>query len=133
MNRIISIKEIFDVKFDKGYGKYDGYKVVTEKEKIKILIENGQSCCENWGMLESQDDLDYFVGAELLDIELTYDGINETITKEIDDDDECSAQLITFKTDRGNFQLGVYNSHNGYYGHSFFILRNDEVIEQGGL
>ena len=37
-------------------------------------------------------------------------------------------QFVTFNTDRGAFQLAVYNAHNGYYGHEILIAFGDDVV-----
>ena len=42
-------------------------------------------------------------------------------------------QFVDFVTDRGTFQLAVYNSHNGYYGHGILVLKNDEVLLEDDL
>lgn len=39
--------------------------------------------------------------------------------------------FVDIKTDKGVFQLTVYNSHNGYYGHSVVFLRDDFKIVDG--
>ena len=53
--KIISIEEIFDY-FHTNYNHTnlmskagDGYKIVTDKFEIYIVIENQQNCCENFG------------------------------------------------------------------------------------
>jgi hypothetical protein len=33
-----------------------------------------------------------------------------------------TAYFVNFYTSKGMFQLAVYDSHNGYYGHSFYIV-----------
>lgn len=34
-----------------GCSEYDGYKITTTEHEYMILIDNGQSCCESWGIL----------------------------------------------------------------------------------
>ena len=46
------------------------------------------------------------------------------------DHDFCDIQFINFETDRGVFQLTVYNTHNGYYGHDIFIQVDDKIVFQ---
>ena len=49
-----------------GYSSMDGYKVETDKHTYLVLIDNGQSCCESWGCISSEDDLKSFKGDILL-------------------------------------------------------------------
>jgi hypothetical protein len=72
LETITSIKEVQNVHnpFEK-YGTQDGYKVTTNRHVYYVLIDNDQSCCESWGYLSSDDDLEQFVGSELEKVELT--------------------------------------------------------------
>lgn len=144
MNKIIKIEEVHDVGFTPshsgdlgmseifnvliGIGYYDGYKVESEKDVIYVLINNGQYCCENWGYFSTEDDLGYYTGAELIDIELTDLSLTTENIDEIKCLDEGGVQFVTFKTSKGIFQLAVYNAHNGYYGHGIFVIKNNEIM-----
>jgi hypothetical protein len=112
-----------------GYGTKDGYKVVTDKHTYHILISNGQSCCENWGYMSSEDDLDYFVGAELLEVNLTDTELNKgKLDKQNVWIGDGGVQFVDFVTDKGTLQLAVYNGHNGYYGHSILVAKDNEIL-----
>lgn len=112
-----------------GTTTMDGYKVATDSDTYFVLIENGQSCCESWGYLTSEDDLGYFIGAELKNVVLTDTALNqERVEKSDYYDDDGGIQFVDFVTDRGTFQLAVYNAHNGYYGHSILVLKNDTIL-----
>jgi len=116
----------------RGYGEYDGYKVKTEKDVYLVLISNGQSCCEEWGYFDTNDDSDSFIGAglkdiELVDMALNIEKYNEKIQYGLDDGGIC---FVNFITDKGVFQLAVYNAHNGYYGHSILIAKNEDILNQ---
>ena len=131
MDKILKIEEIKNAKISDprfwGHSKYDGYLVETENHKYRILIENGQGCCESWGYFSTVDDHNDFIGANLIDIELTDESLNTKKLKESGYYDEEGIQFVSFKTDRGVFQLAVYNYHNGYYGHTI-VIDKDEVI-----
>lgn len=75
-----------------------------------IVSDQGQSCCEHRYM-RCDDDLSYYVGAQLTGIE-TADASSEV--GEYDDCTEC--QFLVVSTTRGDFRLANYNEHNGYYG-----------------
>lgn len=128
---ILSISEESFVT-DGQYGKdtFDGFVISTDERVIKVGISDGQSCCENYGYVTSEDDLSNFIGANLIsfnwtDDELrTYDALPEYGT---------STMFATFFTNKGTFQLVMYNSHNGYYGHEALIVVNDNVVERESL
>lgn len=131
---INNVKEVFDIKFNGGYSSKDGYLIETDKKSISILIDNGQSCCESWGYFSSEDDLKQFIGAELTEINLTDIALNKTsldFIKEHNLDSEYNAggiQFVDFVTNKGVFQLAVYNAHDGYYGHSILVAIDEEII-----
>lgn len=122
--KILSITEVNDLKEDtKSWSGMDGYKVVTDKQEIFVLISNDQSCCEDWGYFDTNNDTEDFVGSNLLDLKLVDDCLN---VKKMEDLDMDAGDIIfvNFETDKGTFQLAVYNSHNGYYGHDIEIKSN---------
>jgi hypothetical protein len=139
MSKIIqSIKDIQELKSKdihldlKEYPwiTYDGYQVTcTDGSKYSVVICNEQNCCENWGYLASEDDLSNFVGGRLLDVVTTDEALNTKILKPYSlQTEECI--FVTFKTDKGDFQLVAYNQHNGYYGHDIIVAMNDKVIKE---
>lgn len=112
-----------------GRASMDGYKVVTDHQTIQVLIDNEESCCETWGYLASEDDLTPYIGAELREIRLTDTALNtERVIASDYYEDEGGIQFVDFVTDRGTFQLAVYNGHNGYYGHGILVALGDEIL-----
>jgi hypothetical protein len=113
-----------------GVANMDGYKVTTSEHAFHVLIDNGQSCCEGWGYISSDDNLAPFIGAELREVNLTDTALN---TKKVEETAEYGfdgggIQFVDFVTDRGTFQLAVYNGHNGYYGHGILVAKDDDII-----
>ena len=109
--------------------KRSGYRVKTNKQTVSLLIDDYQDCCENYGWLQSEDDLEKFVGAELL-------GVSTTDTALVTMDVDPLAYLgdgdvifVTLTTNKGPLQFAVYNAHNGYYGHSVYIESADFTME----
>lgn len=77
------------------------------------LADEGQSCCEHRYMT-TDDDLSYFVDAELRDIEIAEAPDGEG-------SGEChERQFLRVKTTKGDFTMETHNEHNGYYG-GFYI------------
>ena len=130
MSRILEIKEVFDqtIKDDK-YSKYDGYILRTTTKDYKLLISNNQSCCEDYGQIISNDDLGYYVGAEIKSIECVENGDYKKIKLTKDHAgkyvDVYDCAFIELNTTKGILQLAVYNSHNGYYGHNIKIIEEN--------
>ena len=126
---IRAIKEI------KDWDDMDGYQVTTDQHEYRVLIDNWQNCCEKWGYIASEDDLEGYVGAALLEVRLTDTALNTEILEQHDLTyfEEGSIQFVDFVTDQGTFQLAVYNGHNGYYGHSIRVTKDAEVLLDGGL
>lgn len=83
------------------------------------LSDEGQSCCEARYM-QTDDDLESFVGAVLLGAEIK-DG------PEVEDEhsDVHEVQFLEVNTDRGSFTMASHNEHNGYYG-GFCVMASVE-------
>ena len=113
-----------------GSTSMDGYRVQTDLHTFHVLVSNGQSCCESWGYLCSEDNPQQFLGAELLEVRLTDTALKpEVVEKSGYYGGDCGGiQFVDFVTDRGTFQLAVYNAHNGYYGHEVLIAKDEEII-----
>lgn len=120
MEEIIQRIEEIDFKRSKDdYHTYSGYQVVTDKQTIKMGIDMQTDCCENPGYLMSEDDLQKFIGAKLLAIELSDNEINKVERSEYF---EGGLMFVDIKTDRGVLQFKAYNDQNGYYGHEAVVV-----------
>lgn len=115
-----------------------GGRVTTDTREISLLISNGQQCCESWGFTISQDEPTWFIGAELVRVDVVDDKLNvteHTTTEDDDDEDDGETQVmfVNFVTSRGVFQMTVYNQHNGYYAHTAKLVsryRDGTEIEE---
>lgn len=88
-------------------------------------IDNDQQCCEWWGYFMSEDDLDTFVGAKLLRVEV----VDTCLRKEkLVDVYDGGTMFVDLVTDRGVLQFVAYNDHNGYYGH-YATVRSTQRTE----
>lgn len=76
--------------------------------KMKIW-DGGQNCCEHRYMT-TDEELSYYEGSKLLDLEL------KDCPEIEEDDDVHEVQFLDVKTDTGVFQMANHNEHNGYYG-----------------
>ena len=126
-NKIVSITQLFEfkIKYD-DINIYDGFKVYLDNhDTYLVLIESGQQCCEDYGAITTNDNIDEFIGSNLLDVKLTNKLLKTSKLSEkfkyISDDE---IQFVDFETDKGILQLVIYNSHNGYYGHNISFKKN---------
>jgi len=74
------------------------------------LFDDGQSCCERRYMT-CDDDLSYYIGAQLLDAE-----IKDAPDEEDEYGEVHEVQFLEVKTSKGSFTVASHNEHNGYYG-----------------
>lgn len=131
----IELDKDFKIKTQKIYGgttikEYEGLEITTNKSVYRFGISTEQQCCENWGYIDTVDNPDDFIGAELLDVDIysvdtPYNNLVTALKEgkvEIND-----AEFITVKTNKGTFQFAVYNSHNGYYSHDVIFQKGDNV------
>lgn len=83
------------------------------------LLDEGQSCCEHRYM-STDDDLAYYAGSTLLEIELAD-------APSLDGGEEHDVQFLHVKTSKGVFTMQTHNEHNGYYGGFAIVARTHEV------
>lgn len=106
---VTAVKESLGLKIKEIKLDVDDLKIEFETGRIIKIWDDGQSCCENRYM-RTDDDLQEFIGATLLDIELKD-------APEIEDQyDVHEVQFLEIKTDKGSFVVSNHNEHNGYYG-----------------
>ena len=91
-----------------------------EDNSQMALFDDGQSCCEDRYM-NTDDDLETFIGSQLLSAE-----VREGPTKDIDYEEilgTLETEFLIVSTSTGQFTVVNYNEHNGYYG-GFLISAN---------
>lgn len=116
------ILSIMDVTINEDrWSGMDGFAILTNKQKIHLLIDNRQSCCENWGYFMSEDDITKFLGATLLGVHIT-DTVLNSRDLNLGESGSFSyggdTMFVNLETSAGLLQFVAYNEHNGYYGHS---------------
>jgi len=118
-----------------GGRSMEGYKIKTEGHEVLVLIDDQSSCCESWGYFSTEDSMAEFIGASLIEIVLTDTALKqEVVESKLEYGlDGGGIQFVTFKTDKGDFQLAVYNAHNGYYGHGIIVAKDQEILCQDTL
>lgn len=104
---------------------YEGYIITLEDgEQVKVGIESGQGCCENYGYLTSSDNVKSFIGADFKNITLVETPLNLLTTEQLEKADvmEGSCMFVNIETSIGLLQLVCYNEHNGYYSHETVVI-----------
>jgi len=133
MEKILRIEETTFKKNKDSDNSFEGFKIITDKQTIKLGIDNSQQCCENWGYFMSNDSIDEFIGSELLSIETTDTSLStKTVTENMEglSENETNLMFININTSKGLLQFTVYNEDNGYYGHNAIIISNQLKDEQ---
>ena len=122
--KIVSIEE--STMPTSKYASQDGYIINTDSgNTIWIGIYNGQCCCENWGYMTSEDNLEEFIGAEVYSVNRVDTALNvETVL----DTDYGDTMFVNLETSKGTLQFVMYNEHNGYYGHEASVIINGTTI-----
>lgn len=105
-----------------------GYQIITSKRRIYVSIDNKPLCCEDWGYMSSEDDLSYYRDAELYDIKAVDSGLKVYCIKN-DSHEETNTFFVNFETSKGTFQIVMYNSHNGYYGHCVKVISVETIAD----
>jgi hypothetical protein len=88
----------------------DKLRIGLDDGRTLELYDGAQGCCEH-RFMTTDDELDYFIGAGLLDIDLR-PGASESSTV----DDFEDTEFLDIRTSRGVFTMVNHNHHNGYYG-----------------
>lgn len=81
-----------------------------EDDSSIYIRDDGQSCCE-YRYMQTDDILEDFIGAQLVDGE-----IREGPAQEEEYGEAHEIQFLAIKTSKGNFTMASHNEHNGYYG-----------------
>ena len=108
----------------------DGYKIETDKHVYLVLINIDKNYGGVGGYLTSEDNVEYFIGANLREVKLTNTALNQAVVDENIPYGTFAGgiQFVDFSTDKGVFQLAVYNEHNGYYGRTILVAKDNELL-----
>lgn len=79
-------------------------------DKVLVIQDDGQSCCESRYMT-TDDDLGYYAGSTLIDV-----GVADGPCGAGEYGDPHDQQFLNIKTSKGTFTMVTHVEHNGYYG-----------------
>lgn len=123
METILRIEELPSFKRTaEDWQTFEGYEIITDEQSVKIGVSSGQSCCESFGYLTTNDDLKDFIGADLTGISIVDTALNNKKIEELEYLDQGGAMFVNIETSNGVLQIVVYNAHNGYYGHDGILI-----------
>lgn len=80
-----------------------------------IYFDGARSCCESRYMT-CDDELTHYIGATLLDVDVSRNAPGGDGQSETADYEEHEWAFVDFKTARGVLSATMHNRHNGYYG-----------------
>jgi hypothetical protein len=122
----VFIEKIEELKKNDNVDSWIGYKIHMSDSSKNIIckISNDRVCCENYDVVfdESINKND-FIGAEYLSVKVVYP--DDTL----DDDkynDETQEVRVIINTSIGEMKLYIYNEHNGYYRHEYYLQTEDK-------
>ena len=123
MNTIISFKK----------SDNETYEINTTHGVFKVIIEQGQFCCERSGV-------DYENYTETIE-NIQYDRYEITSKTRSDIEgkshetfiDANTLELIFYNEDYEVIIFLAFCDHNGYYGHDAWIYLNDEIMREEQL
>ena len=119
---ILKIEELED-------NNRDGFVVKTTDQEIILYISNERNCCEEWGYFITNDEIDSFIGAEILDVNIVNECLEVSKAPKIY---EGGIMYVNIETSEGTLQFTAYNEHSGYYSHSAAVvstqLRHDDYL-----
>lgn len=124
--KILSITETsFKVKLIEGSIKNTrckGFEIVTNQQTILVGISEEQQCCESFGYLITNDNINDFIGARLKDISIVDKALKNKKIPELKNLGFGDAMFVNFHTSEGVLQFVAYNEQNGSYGHDAVIF-----------
>jgi len=132
MEKILRIEEKTFNAGEDYYSDFDGFEIITTEQTIQIGISNGQSCCEDFGCIITNDETTDFIDAELKDISIVDTVLNNKKIDSLEYLNQGGVMFVNIETDKGLLQFAAYNAHNGYYGHTA-VLISKQLNKSEGL
>jgi hypothetical protein len=116
---------------------WDGVVIFTEKEQIRLLVSNTQSCCERWGFQinDKEKSITDEVKTFLFEHEISQVNWNHTrekkkVSQENEGHYACIDIFIGQKPNATSILVDVYCNHNGYYRHDLLTVWHNHKDEQ---
>lgn len=104
---------------------YEGYRIKTEQDNIKFVVDNSKNVGELWGYLSTPEDLKDYIGAEYLGY--TSDSRDKTkVSNNIERLSNC--QFLNIKTSNGDIDFAVYNACGNFYHKETLLIINNKII-----
>lgn len=109
-----------------------GIKITTNKQEIKVLINDFQSCCEQYDVLILSPNctlpIPDIIGHEIKNVGWGKEIVNN-LTCQIGslnfyNETLQESAIVNIETNKGLYQIIAYNDHNGYYQHSVCVEWN---------
>lgn len=132
------------------YRVFEGYVISTNKQQIKIMMENASRCCEFFGIILYFDGkipaeneilnywqqfenipqninlLDSLIGKEIKNISFSNIPICPEFNVEKNDYETNTAYVDIILADEKKIQIYAWNQHNGFYAHELYVKWNEK-------
>ena len=112
-------QNIKSVTFEEGTHGKNVLRFKLANETTLVIEDHVQSCCE-YRHMSTDDELEYYSGATLLEFNLEDGPEGSTGCDAVHDQ-----QFLHVKTSKGSFTVVNHNEHNGYYS-GFYIVASLE-------
>uniref|UniRef100_A0A6C0H664 DUF7448 domain-containing protein n=1 Tax=viral metagenome TaxID=1070528 RepID=A0A6C0H664_9ZZZZ len=121
---ILANKEIVNIIELNDLSHWGGYVITLKNDKkIVLKISNERRCCEEFGYFINKKSDNNLIGAKIRTIKVY---VNNNV-----DDNFIKGKVINFifkTTDYKNFDIMLYNYHNGWYSHDISVQIIDECF-----
>ena len=130
--KILSIDENYTS--SELYSSY-GIKINTDDGDFIFLMDDCQCCCESFGYLFTPSIISDFIGAELLKVSeiITEFDTNKAHGVDFISSDYTCTSHFKIETSVGDMLFTFYNSHNGYYSHSYCVKKDENILFDGSV
>lgn len=108
-----------------NWRSYIGYTVITNKRKIICILDDDGQCCEDWEVEYKKENFDSQI-KEGIKIILNVDDVEGNY------DEGSAVELIVLESNIKH-TIKLWNCHNGYYAHEYFIYDSSGEFNKIGL
>lgn len=112
-----------------------GIKIYTDEGDFTFIMNDQQSCCEQFGYVYTPNIVSDFIGSELLKVsEITTEfDANKAHGTDIISDYDTATSHFKIETSVGDILFTFYNSHNGYYSHDYCVKKDENILFDGSV
>jgi hypothetical protein len=107
-----------------------GFIITTNKQRIRLYVDNSECRHEDAGYFLSEDNLDEFINSDLFSVKITDRLLKAHEKFDTDLIYEGDAMFVDLNTSRGVLQFVAYVDHGCYYGHEACVVSSQLTIQK---